>query len=135
MFEFLKKLKKVTKGATALLKVVIVGAATLIMAVSASYLGLGELDLGYTSQKGAETFFIADGCMEEGLRQLRLDTGYTGDTLSLGDGSCIISVVSSGNDRTITVTATMNEYNKKLEVNLTLTGNVITINSWVELSN
>lgn len=130
MFKYIIKLKKEKKGATALLTVLIVGAAALVMAVSASYLGLGELDLGFTSQKGAETFAIADGCMEEAYRHLRIDTNYTGDTLSLGAGSCIISITTSGSDRNITVTATLGEYTKILVSNITLSGNNITVNSW-----
>ena len=123
------------KGAAALLTVVIIGAATLIMAVSASFLGLGELDLGYTAQKNAEVFNIADGCMEEAMRHLRIDSTYAGAALSLGDGSCIISVVAVLNDRTITVEAALGAYNKKIEASLTLTGNVITLNSWQEKEN
>lgn len=121
------------RGATAILTVVIIGAAALIMAVAASYLGLGELDMGYVSQKGGETFAVADGCAEEALRHLRINTSYTGDTLSLGGGSCIISISTAGADRTITVTSTIGDFNKSLEINLTLSGDVITINSWSEI--
>jgi len=122
------KHKNKERGVAALLTIVIVAAATLIMAYTASLLGLGELDLGYTSQKGAEAMSVADGCMEEALRRIRLDTGYSGGSLSLGGGSCIIE--RSGN--TITVTGTVDEYNKKIEAEISLNGNVITINSWEE---
>lgn len=120
------------KGATALLTVLIIGSAALIMAVSAAFLSIGELDLGFTSQKGGETFALADGCMEDVLRHLRIDTSYTGGTLNLGAKSCIITVAPSGGNKIVNVQATMENYHKELETNITLSGNIITINSWIE---
>jgi hypothetical protein len=131
------KYKPNNQGAAAILTAVIVGAAALIIAFSASILGLGELDLGYTSGQGGEAFAIADGCMEEALRQIRLDTSYagTGSALSLGDGTCIIGVTSSGSTRQVSVTSTLGSYHSVLEVGLTLSGNVITVDSWEESTN
>lgn len=127
------------RGFAALFTIVVVSAAVLIMAYSASLLGLGELDLGYTSQKGNEAFAIADGCMEEALRRLRLNSSYAGETLTTINGSCIISIETSGSDRTITVTAsTTDAHYKKIEANVTLSSDtlpVITVNSWSEESN
>jgi hypothetical protein len=121
------------RGVAALLTIVIVSAAALVMAYSSSILGLGELDIGYSSNKGEEALSIADGCMDEAMRSIRLDTSYSGANLSQANGTCIISVVQSGSDRTITVTAsTTDSYYKKIEVNITLTGNVITLNTWEE---
>jgi hypothetical protein len=126
---------KSQRGVAALLTIVIISAAVLVMSLSASKLGLGELELGYTSQKGTEALSAAEGCMDEALRQMRLNTSYSGDTLNLSNGSCTITVVTSGSDRTITVTGTVGDYNKKIQSNITLSGNVITLNSWIEVSN
>lgn len=130
----LKKLKNDNRGVAALLTIVIIGAAVLIMAASASQLGLGELESGYYSQKGEEAFSVADGCAEEAMRRLRMDANYAGGSLNLGAGSCIISVVVAGSSRTVDVVGTVGEYNKKIEVSLTLNGNVITIDNWSEVS-
>jgi len=132
------KIRNSREGMVALLTIIIVGAAVFIMAFSASLLGLGELEMGYDSQQGEESFAIVDGCMEEALRHLRIDNTYAGDTLNLGGGSCIISVVSAGNDRTVSVIATLGNYSKSLEVDLTLSGDnsdIITVNSWEEIGN
>jgi len=130
------KIQNLHSGFVALLTIVIVAASTLILAYSASLLGLGELDLGYTSQKGNEAFAIADGCMEESLRRLRLNVEYTGETLITSNGLCIISIGTAGSNRTVTVTAsTTDSYHKKLEANITLSASstpTITINSWEE---
>lgn len=130
----IKKAHLNNKGAAALFTVIIVSATVLIMAYSASVLGLGELELGYTSQRGAETFHLADGCMEEAMRRLRLDTNYTTSTLNLDSGSCIITVSGAGSNRTIVVNSTVENYNKKIQSDVTLNGNVITVDSWEELS-
>ena len=128
------------KGGAILLIVVIIAVATLIMAYSSSILGLGELDLGYTSQKGSEAFSIADGCIEETLRRIRLNTNYgigAGTiNLSVDSGSCAIDVVDLGeNQRRITVSGTISDYTKKIETELILNGNIITVTSWMEKSN
>jgi hypothetical protein len=132
-----KGVRSANDGFAALLTIVIVSAAVLIMAYNASLLGLGELDLGYTSQKGGETLSIAEGCLEETLRQIRLDTNYgigAGTiNLTVSNGSCTITVADLGSDqRRVTITGTNDIYNKKIEATLTLTGNVIAINSWIE---
>lgn len=125
------------KGMVAILTIVIISASVLIMAISASLLGLGELDMGYTSQRGAEAFSIADGCVEEALRRIRLDEAYTSTDASLfiNQGACIMNVI--GDDvKTITVIAsTTDGYYKKIEVNISINDSVIVINSWKEKSN
>lgn len=123
------------KGAAALITIVIIAAATLLMAFNAALLGMGELDMGYISQKGEEALYIADGCAEESLRRLKLDDSYAGGTLSFGGGACIIDIVADGDDRTITITGTVDDYNKKIEVDLIIIDSQITINSWEEVDN
>lgn len=118
---------------------VIIGAAGLLMAFGAALLGIGELELGYTGQKGAEALSVADGCMEDTMRRMRLDTNYgvAAGTLNLtiDSGSCTIDVTDLGSgQRRIVVTGTIDTYNKRIQTDLTLTGNVISIDSWQELS-
>lgn len=123
------------RGATAILLIVIVSVAALIMAVGASILSMGEMDIGFTSQKGDEALSLADGCVEEGMNRLRTNGSYTGGSLNFGSGSCIISITSAGSDRTLTATGTIGIYSKKIQANITINSNVITVNSWQEVSN
>jgi len=122
------------QGIAALLTIVIISVAVLIMALSASSLGLGELELGYTSQKSGEALAVADSCTEEALRQLRLSASYTGGSFNVGDGSCIITVIASGTQRTITAESTVGDYHKKIQVTATLLGSETAINTWSELT-
>ncbi len=121
-------------GIAALLTIVIVGAAALIIAYSSSILGLGELEMSITDKKGDEAFYLADGCAEEALRKLKLDSNYTGETLNIGENSCIITVNNLGGSLDIESTGTIENYSKKIKINLNISGGNITINSWEELS-
>lgn len=123
-----------TEGLSLLLIVVIVGSAALIMALSTTLLGIGELDLGVTSQKSAETFALTDGCVEEALRRLRLDSGYAGGSLSYGAGTCIIGVQSNLQNRIITATGTVDIYTRVVQMDVDIDADgVIVVNNWNEL--
>ena len=125
-------------GIAAMMSVVIVGAAALLMTFTASIVALGDLEQSFVAQQGAEAFSVTDGCMEEALRRLRLDDQYAvsaTENLTLSNGSCTIDVTDLGsNQRRVIVVGTVEDYNKKIQVELTLTGNVITIDDWQELS-
>lgn len=134
------------KGFAALLAVIIIGAAALIIALNSSLLGLGELDLGYTSQKGEEAFSVADGCMEELLRRIRIVPGYQLNAATttnfdiFGNGSAFcdfkITDVDGVNTRRLVVKGIRGSYNKLIRVNSTLSGaqlNEITITKWEEV--
>jgi len=127
------KIKKDNRGMAALIIVLVIGATALILALSSSFLGLGELDMGFTSQKGGEVTSLADGCMEEALRQIQLAANYSGETLNLAENSCIIDVQTDGDSRIITVTAVMGDFGEKIEANVTFNDGVITLNSWQKL--
>jgi len=133
-----KELKK-QKGAIALITIIIISAASLLMAYTASILGFRELDTGYVSSKGEEAFSLTDGCVEEALYRLVIDSSYSGGSLSLSNGSCIINVTANGNDRIVAVVGTVSgpieDYVKRVEVDLTLSGYQVTINSWEEKQN
>ncbi len=125
------------QGVAAIFIVVIISVAGLIMAFSATMLGLGELDMGYTNQKGGEALAISEGCIDDALHRIRKDNSYgigAGDiNLSLGDGSCIINITDLGTgQRDIISLGTVGIYNKKIQAVATITNGVIVINTWQE---
>ena len=137
MIIFMRKNNKLNlikdqRGIAALIVVALIGAAALIMAFSASWFGVVDLDTAYVAKKGEEAAALADGCLDNALQRLRFDINYAGETLSFGGGSCIINVIANGNDRTITVNASNDDYSQGLVVEATLIGNVITVNNWQE---
>lgn len=138
MIVFKKSRKKVNNsGFAAMLTIVIIGAAALIFALNATLLGLGELDLGYTSQKSGEAFALSDGCMEETLERLRLDDTYgvgTTTVLSFANGSCTINVASSGSNTIVFVVGTVDNHYRKIRATTTISSGVVTLDSWNEVS-
>ncbi len=120
-------------GLSLLVIVIILGLAGLTLAVGSSLLGLGELELSVISDQGYETAALADACTEEALRQLQIDSGYSGSAVSLGDGSCAIDIVSAGSNRTVTVTSTLDVYTQVVQVQAVVSGSTITATSWLEL--
>lgn len=130
--------KKRQDGIAALIIILTFGAVALLMAQSAANLGLRELDLGFMSARAGTAFSIADGCAEEALERLRLDSNYgVGQTLPLSvlGGSCTISVTDQGSSpisRNLKVVGTSGEYTKSIEINVTIIQNVIGITSWDE---
>ena len=115
-----------------LLLVIVLTASALIIASSILFLGLGELDMGYTYQCGEEAFAVVDGCIEETLMRLKLESDYTGGNLDLGDGKCIISIAGDTTNKTIYATSTVNNCSKRIETNIGLISNNITVNTWRE---
>lgn len=129
-----------SRGVVALFLIVIIAAASFIMAYGSSLLSIGELDMGYVASRGREAFANADGCAEEALRRLRYDAGYAGGTYTLPNGACVIIITTAGSTRTVSVTADVaGTYFKTLQIDVTLSGDavsgtVITVNSWKELA-
>ena len=126
-------------GMAALVIIIILSAASLIIAVSVSSIGIDEALLGYVSQKGDGAFYAADGSMEESLRRIRKDANYgvaAGTiNLSLGNGSCTIDIVDLGsNQRRVTVYGSSGSFNKGIETTVSLSAGVLSINEWKEIN-
>ena len=125
-------------GLAALFVVVVVSAVALMLAYGAMMLGLGELDSGYTYQQSEQAFALADGCVEETLRRIKLDGTYglgVGTvTLAMTDGTCEVTVTEpAANEREVTVIGWVEVFNKQIEVDLSLSGGAITIDEWKEI--
>jgi len=129
------KFKKDNHGMAALFIVLVISAAALLVAWSATVLGIGEVNMGYTVQKGQQSLFFANGCVEESLRQLQLNANWSGGALNLSEGSCIISVIPNGNNRSISVSALSDNFNKKFQISATVSSSVVTVSSWQEQEN
>ncbi len=121
-------------GFASLLTVLIIGAATLVMAVSASLLSMGELDMSTAAVKGSQALTNAEACVEESLRRIRIDTNYfaTAKLMDVGSGQCVFSISGSGGTRRIVSEGSVSIYRKKVEVDLSLNDREISIDNWEE---
>jgi len=125
-------------GVAALFIIVVVGASALLMAVGASFLGIGELTSGFVSAEGEEMLALADGCLEEVLERVRYNPTISAAALSLNpppysNGTCSVAAVASG-PLTVTITASNGNYYKKIiaVINPALEGNQLV--SWTEVN-
>jgi len=77
----------------------------------------------YNGDQSARALAIADGCVEEANYRLKLDSSYTGGTIAYASTSCTISVSGSGTTRTVTSTATISGFTRRVVSSITLTAN------------
>jgi len=131
----MKYLTKNQSGYIALIAVLIITVATLAIGLSLNSLSIGETQSGLLIQQSVQSQTIADSCMYEAYQKLRFDSGYTGENLNMGQGSCIISVIPSGADHIITIQSDVNNIITKLESSITVSDNNITMNNWQHLTN
>lgn len=133
----MKNQLKQETGLVAMVLVIIIGVAAIIIAYSASIMGLGDLEMAYTSQQGNEALAVADGCAEEALYRLKLNTSYDGGNLVLANGSCIIVITDHSSpsiDKLVTAAATVDNYNRKVEVDVNLNSGAVEIVGWRDVS-
>lgn len=107
------------------------------MAVGASFLSMGELDMSIASVKGRKALSYAESCIDEGLRRIMIDPDFYADSqpIVIGDGQCLLTVSGSGNSRTIIGAGSADVYQKKIEADLSFSGQEININNWQEKNN
>lgn len=125
------------QGFIAFTSLLVISAIVFAIAISVPILGVTEANnsLGFARSQAA--LKIAEGCNEEALIRLRDTVTYTGGTLSLGQGSCTISVSGTGSDRTINIQAELNtqpNFVRRTQTVVKRTGNSINIISWNEVN-
>jgi hypothetical protein len=122
------------QGYIALIAVLIVSAVTLAISLSLNSLSIGETTSGLLKQQSAQSFGLAGSCLQEAWLRLKRDPTFAGDSLNNSLGSCTITVVGSGNDRTITVESDVRNIRRRLESQVTTSGNILTVQSWTEVT-
>lgn len=118
----IEKAKK-NHGFVSLITVIVISAIILSVGLTISLLGVNELLFGFIADQSHQALQMADACTEEAYFRLKKNSSYTGGTLSLGGGSCTATVTGSGTTRTITVSATVGNFTRRITTNVTLTSN------------
>ena len=120
----------VQSGFIALTSLLIISALALSIAVSISLLGVGEAKNSLDYKKGQEALYVAYGCLEEALLQLKTDSTYSGGSLPLGNGTCNILVSVFGDNNVIDVEAEISgtpRFVKRLQVSAKRANDHITV--------
>jgi hypothetical protein len=84
------------------------------------------------SEQNIQALEIAEAGAENALVRLLRVTGYTGETLTVGDGSVAVTV-SGVNTKTITSVGTIASFSRTIRVTATITNGVLAVTSWSEL--
>lgn len=123
-------------GYIALLAVLIVGAASLAIALTLLITGTDSQRSTLVLQQSTQARSLASSCAEEALQVMHDNTSFTGtNNLSLGQGSCTYTVTNTGGStRTIDTTGTVNSIARKLRLNVTIGASSLSITSWQEVS-
>lgn len=127
------------KGVIALISVLVIMSVVLAIGLAISIIGRDEIVLSGVFQDGEQAFAIADACVEEGVNRFKLDGAFTGTSLSLDGGSCVVTVANlGGNTRLVRGVGTYNSNIRIVEANVSLhlngqgNASTIKINSWRE---
>lgn len=121
------------KGYIAFTTLLIVGAVSLSVALSVSILSIGEGQMSLSTKKGQQVFYLAESCIEDSLEQIKNNNNYNGGSFNIFDGSCTININKQGNNWIIIVSAIKDNFEKKIETQITKTGGNIILNSWKEI--
>lgn len=127
----MKNLMKNRRGMAAILTIIIVGMATLTMVITSSLLGMDQLEMSYSRDKGREVFYLAESCVNEALRRIKMspETLITDLALPADNGFCIINMPDNN---TIMASGQSWNYNKRIRVSIAVNGRKITVDDWHE---
>ncbi len=122
-------------GYIALLAVLIVGAASLAIALAVLTSGTDNQRITLVNQQSIQARALADACAEEALQQIHDNYSFIrSSTLTLGQGSCTYSVTDTGTGgRDINTSGTVNSIVRKTKIHVTISASSISITSWQEI--
>ena len=121
-------MKKNTQG-QALLTFLIFVLISLTITSAASVVSLINSQSSQKIEQGTITAQAAESGVENALLRLLRDPSYSGETLSIGTSTVVVTISGS----TITSVATNGNFKRQIQVITSYTNNVLTITSWKEL--
>ena len=133
-------LKHDERGIAALITVVAIIVILTVLVMTVGKFTINELVLSGHMDQSHRSLQNAEACSDEALYRLKLDSSYTGGTLTFANGSCTIAVAGSGGTRTVTINSTVNDQTRDLQINVTLSSNTDTtadtsvITNWEEVN-
>lgn len=124
---------KLAQGQVALITVIMITFALIGAGVVYNLSSLSNLQRAFQLSLSTQAFYLADGCLEEGLLRLRRDINYPGGNLSIGDGNCTIAITGSGNLKTVTVVGTVSNLVRKLQATVDASNQAAVLKTWQQI--
>jgi len=88
-------------------------------------------------QQSQSAYYVAESGMENAMIRILRDPGYTGETVTIGEGTASVSATLSGTVNAGTFTATssgiVGNFVRKIQVIGNYTSDVFSIQSWKEI--
>ena len=84
------------------------------------------------SEQGAHALELADAGAENAIVRLLRSTSYSGEILTIGQGSATVTV-SGTTTKTIRSVGSVSGFSRTVEVVATLTNGILTVSSWQEI--
>lgn len=108
-------------------------AMAIVMTTAATIVTLTNVLSTSKYTQGQEALSNAEAGIENALQRLLRDSSYLGETLTISDGSVIITVSPGASPKTITAEGRSGNFRRTITVVATYTtGNVLTVTSWTE---
>lgn len=128
--------KQKYQGYVAFSSLLVISAVALAVAVSIALISVTSIQSTFASVQGKEVQAAAIGCAHQALLQLRDDLNYAGESLTLGDATCIITITTSPPNHIIDISSSINLpplFVQKLHLIVRRLGRSINILSWEHL--
>lgn len=128
--EFIKSFQK----GQALLSLLIVSTIGLTIATAAVMILYVNMQSGLKFQEGILAYEIAQSGAENAiLRVLRNPVSYTGETITVGDGTATITVTNNSGTYTILSEGRVGDFERKVQVIATFNNNLLDVTSRKEI--
>lgn len=140
MINFLQKLRgsKICdrKGTVALMSMLIIAAFTLILTIAATEASIATSYQFLNRESSDISYYSSEGCLDEALIRIEESASFSGETLTMDDSTCTISVTGT-NPKTISVNVNYGDYseNFRATVNISNAGHAIntSLSTWEEI--
>ncbi len=94
---------------------------------------LTSSDTASRFELGTTAYYVAESGAENALLQLERNPSYTGETISVGQGTAIITV-TNGSPITIVSVGQLGNYIRKIQVQAVYNNNKLSVSTWKEIN-
>jgi len=134
MKKLMIKIGSDVRGIAVLVSVILIAAVILVISLSLGFAAVTENEMTLYQTQANKLFVNTDACAEEALARINRDHSYTGETLTIDDADCTISISGNGANRSITISAVKDNFSRNLQINVKIVPS-FEITSWSEVIN
>lgn len=128
----MKNHNNITKRGSTLITLLVFMIVALSVATTAVAILITNSQSGSMQEQGTEAYSAAESGIENAIIQLLRNPNYTGETLSVGSNTAIVTVTGIG-PYTVTSTGTRGNYTRKVQAIIDYTDGILTVTSWKEI--